>query len=81
MRNSHPRPGREGAEVSALAETLTKMGGVLRCSMCGKQNTLARHPFVIASYMRRGWPECCGYTMIWVTARQLASRGGGDGGR
>ena len=51
-----------------LADELKSFGGVLRCDTCGAKKPLGD----IGHRMRSGWPECCGYTMRWVTARQLA---------
>jgi hypothetical protein len=50
-----------GAEMDA-------MGGVLRCERCKREMPMQG----ATGYLRKGWPECCGYTMTWVTARQLA---------
>ncbi len=41
-------------------------GGILRCTVCEREEP------VEARYWREGWPKCCGYTMRWVTARELA---------
>lgn len=47
-----------GAEMAGL-------GGVLRCDRCKREMPMRG----AAGYLRSGWPECCGYTMTWVTAR------------
>lgn len=53
----------------ATAADLAAAGGILRCSTCGA----ARPVGDIASYLAHGWPECCGLTMTWVTAKLLAA--------
>jgi hypothetical protein len=51
----------------AIAADLSGFGGILRCSTChGVQDAGD-----IARNLREGWPACCGYTMTWVTQRQL----------
>jgi len=52
-----------GDDVEKITE---ETGGILRCITCG-----AEAP-VEARYWHEGWPLHCGYTMMWVTARQLA---------
>jgi hypothetical protein len=42
--------------------------GILRCTVCGTEHPLG----AIGNKLRDGWPKCHGYTMRWVTARQLA---------
>jgi hypothetical protein len=49
--------------------TLDELGGVLRCDRCKREQPLRG----AGKYLRSGWPECCGYTMTWLTARQLAA--------
>lgn len=51
-----------------LGAELDAMGGVLRCDRCGTEEPMKG----AGAYLRSGWPRCCGYTMTWVTARQLA---------
>lgn len=56
--------------VPGIAADLAKMGGVLRCTGgCGCRQNLTEER--IARYLRYGWPKCCGYTMRWVTQREL----------
>lgn len=55
-----------------LGKNLDEIGGVLRCDRCKREMPMQG----AARYMRQGWPECCGYTMLWVTARQLAEASG-----
>lgn len=53
-------------------DTIAKIlgaGGILRCSECGTKRSLGVDG--IARYLRDGWPVCCGYTMTWVTRREL----------
>jgi hypothetical protein len=48
---------------------LHAMGGYLICAPgCGERRTLL--PGQIARYLRHGWPEHCGRTMQWITAKQ-----------
>jgi hypothetical protein len=51
-----------------IGADLDGMGGVLRCDRCKRERPMRG----ARNYLRKGWPECCGYTMTWVTARQLA---------
>lgn len=60
---SRPRPH------DTIARDLAGLGGILRCGECGTEDTLTAYG--IASYLRDGWPRCCGYTMTWITQRQL----------
>jgi hypothetical protein len=54
---------------AAIGADLSGHGGVLRCTGdCKREQELGD----IAAYLRDGWPECCGYTMTWVTQRLLA---------
>lgn len=56
--------------LKALDGRAQKMGGVLRC----KKNKL--HPEIplgdVDRYRETGWPQCCGRTMTWVTAAEVA---------
>lgn len=51
-----------------IADDLADFGGLLLCTVCGREQPLGD----VAGNLREGWPKCCGYTMRWVTARQLA---------
>ena len=51
----------------AIAADLVPLGGILRCGECGTERSLGD----VAAYLRDGWPKCCGYTMTWVTRREL----------
>jgi hypothetical protein len=51
-----------------IGATLDSLGGVLRCGHCRSEHAM----YQSRKYLRDGWPECCGFTMTWVTARQLA---------
>lgn len=46
-------------------------GGFLRCETCRRVAPIA--PEGGGTYFRMGWPKCCGYTMRWWTARQIAA--------
>jgi hypothetical protein len=52
-----------------LGAELDGMGGVLRCHRCKREQPMKG----AGGYLRGGWPECCGETMEWLTARQLAT--------
>jgi hypothetical protein len=52
---------------AAIAADLEPSGGVLRCTACQTERPLGE----VAGHLRHGWPKCCGYTMTWVTQRQL----------
>lgn len=55
---------------AAIAADLEGFGGVLRCTgACKRESPLDEA--CIARYLRDGWPKCCGYTMRWVTQRQM----------
>lgn len=54
----------------AVAEGLQGFGGLLRCTECGAERPLGN----IGQKLASGWPKCCGYTMRWVTQRQLDLR-------
>lgn len=60
----------------AIAGDLKSFGGLLRCTVCGVENTLpsddSRWARKVGSLLRTGWPKHCGYTMRWVTDSQLA---------
>lgn len=57
--------------ISSIHETiageLMGFGGLLRCSVCGEKEHFGR----IATNLRSGWPKHCGFTMSWVTEKQL----------
>lgn len=50
-----------------VADDIAPFGGILRCNVCQTEAPLGD----IARNLRNGWPECCGYTMTWITQRQL----------
>jgi hypothetical protein len=56
--------------IPKLAEELASCGGHLECQNCCTTLPLGN----VRAHLSGGWPECCGYTMRWVTARQLAAR-------
>lgn len=51
----------------AIGADMQGFGGILRCRSCGTTADLGN----VGSRLRDGWPKCCGYTMEWVTQRQL----------
>jgi hypothetical protein len=53
--------------TDSIARDLPRFGGILRCTTCSAELPLGDIAFKLA----RGWPKCCGYTMRWVTQRQL----------
>ena len=62
---------------SSVAADLAGFGGILRCADgCGREQPLGD----IAGSLRSGWPKCCGYTMRWVTQRQLDEEARGGSG-
>ena len=60
---------------TAIAADLSGFGGILRCTgECSCRQDLSERQ--IAKYLRYGWPKCCGYTMRWVTQRELDESAG-----
>lgn len=57
----------------AIAADLEPFGGILRCTTCGTKRPLGD----VAVKLAHGWPKCCGYTMRWVTQRELDAEGKG----
>jgi hypothetical protein len=53
--------------ITRIASALSGFGGILRCTICKRERPLGD----IGGKLRHGWPKCCGYTMTWVTQRQL----------
>ena len=51
----------------AAAATIQDFGGLLRCTVCGREEPLGN----IAGNLRNGWPRCHDLTMRWWTQRQL----------
>lgn len=58
---------RAQGKINAIANELKGFGGILRCMHCEEEQELPD----IAESLQRGWPRCCGYTMRWITQRQL----------
>ena len=54
---------------AAIGADLAVAGGILRCAECGTEQPLGD----VADHLSSGWPECCGQTMTWVTAKMLAA--------
>lgn len=50
-----------------LDDELKGFDGILRCEKCGLTRGLGN----IGNKLQNGWPKCCGYTMRWVTDREL----------
>jgi hypothetical protein len=51
---------------------LLAIGGVLRCSFCNAEQSLAETtPEQAANYMALGFPRCCGFQMLWTTDVEL----------
>lgn len=46
-----------------------QFGGILRCTECGVEHLL--NATAIGMYLSSGWPKHCGYTMRWVTQKEL----------
>lgn len=46
---------------------LQGFGGLLRCRECGNERALGN----VGDKLANGWPKCCGYTMRWITRREL----------
>lgn len=47
---------------------LSGFGGYLRCRECGHSTALGDPGRRVTG---QGWPKCCGYTMEWITQRQI----------
>jgi hypothetical protein len=54
---------------AAIAADLAVAGGILRCAGCGSEQPVGD----IALHLSRGWPQCCGQVMTWVTLKLLAA--------
>jgi len=52
-----------------LNTSLNAFGGELRCIECGRVTPMSEDD--ASHYTAQGWPRCCGYTMRWVTRRQI----------
>lgn len=50
-----------------IASDLEKFGGILKCSKCHKELPLEN----VADKLKNGWTKCCGFTMTWLTDKQL----------
>lgn len=53
----------------AIATDLGKLGGVLRCKVCGYEEPITNTSLKL--YLAEGWPTHCGKTMVWVTEKDL----------
>lgn len=58
-----------GPLYRAMATDVAPLGGLLRCTTCGAEHVLSENR--IARFLASGWPQHCGYTMRWVTQREL----------
>jgi len=54
---------------AAVAADLAAAGGILRCAGCKSEQPVGD----IALHLSRGWPQCCGQVMTWVTLKLLAA--------
>lgn len=52
---------------SKIGSKLASFGGHLECGVCGRIEPLGNTTNKLAN----GWPKCCGYTMRWLTQREL----------
>lgn len=50
-----------------IGDDLQSFGGHLECNECKRQAPLGD----TGSKLANGWPMCCGYTMTWITQRQI----------
>ncbi len=50
-----------------LGAAVQGFGGLLRCTTCGTERPLGS----VAGKLENGWPKHCGYTMRWITDREL----------
>lgn len=57
---------------SQVFAELRTFGGYLHCTVC-KHTAPLGDP--AARVVGEGWPTCCGSTMRWITARELAQHG------
>lgn len=53
--------------VSGIGADLQRFGGLLRCTVCGREEPLGN----VGHKLGNGWPKCHGYTMRWLTQREL----------
>ena len=51
--------------ADAIGAELQSFGGKLVCRKCGAEKPLGK----VADRLVRGWPVCCGETMVWHTAK------------
>ena len=52
-----------------IGKDLSALGGYLRCEECGREQALRNIPDKLA----QGWPKCHGYTMRWITDKEIAA--------
>ena len=52
----------------------TRFGGMMRCTVCGHEQALSVE--LVDMYFASGWPTHCGYTMRWITQRELDGENG-----
>lgn len=62
---------------SRMFADLRSFGGHLQCTTCGRQAPLGDPAERVVGSR---WPKCCGYTMRWLTARELAQARSQDAG-
>lgn len=59
--------------AAAINAECSGIGGLLRCTVCLREEPLGD---VGARTTGGGWPRCCGYTMRWLTQRELDAEAG-----
>lgn len=52
---------------NTIADKLKSFGGILRCTVCNYEEPINK----ISGQLETGWKKCCGYTMRWVTKKEL----------
>lgn len=67
MGTTEERVRRASGIHGAIASDLAGLGGILRCTVCGREQGLGD----IGQNLAHGWPKCHNYTMTWVTQRLL----------
>lgn len=55
------------AAHESVVRELQSFGGFLTCTWCGKEEPVGD----VGYMLRNGWPTCCGYTMLWITAEEV----------
>jgi len=55
--------------VGSIAGELEAFGGHLVCHKCGNEKPMGK----VADRLLKGWPMCCGETMVWHTEQEEAT--------